>query len=87
MDRVTGRELSARAVDRGRWAAYLALKGRLDSEARTAADRKSVARRAKILGATSGAAIFRQRTVRDSDAQIEARRRRQRAVAAARAAN
>ncbi len=31
--------------------------------------------------------IFRQRTVRDSDAQIEARRRRQRAVAAARAAN
>ena len=31
--------------------------------------------------------IFRQRIVRDSDAQIEARRRRQRAVAAARAAN
>ena len=31
--------------------------------------------------------IFRQRIVRDSDAQIEARRRRQRAIAAARAAN
>jgi hypothetical protein len=33
VDRVTRRELSARAVDRGRWAAYLALKGRLDYEA------------------------------------------------------
>jgi hypothetical protein len=33
VDRVTGRELSARAVDRGRWAAYLALKGRLEHEA------------------------------------------------------
>ena len=31
--------------------------------------------------------IFRQRIVRDSDAQIEARRRRQRAITAARAAN
>jgi hypothetical protein len=32
-DQVTGRELSARAVDRAKWAAYLLLQGTLDHEA------------------------------------------------------